>query len=63
MDEWEVAARVAAATAMAAQAQGVARLPLRREAAFAKARATIQAARQATAVLMREGCIPPVPEA
>jgi malate dehydrogenase (oxaloacetate-decarboxylating) len=63
MDELEVAARVAAATAMAAQAQGVARLVKTREAVLAEARAAIEAVREATRLLMREGLIPPVPGA
>jgi malate dehydrogenase (oxaloacetate-decarboxylating) len=63
MDELEVAARVAAATAMAAQAQGVARLSKTREAVLAEARAAIETVREATRLLMREGLIPPVPGA
>jgi malate dehydrogenase (oxaloacetate-decarboxylating) len=62
MDEWEVFPRVAAATAMKAQEEGVARLVKSAEQVYQEARAMIQRARDATHVLMREGIIPPAPE-
>jgi malate dehydrogenase (oxaloacetate-decarboxylating) len=62
MEEWEVVPRVAAATAMKAQEQGVARLTRSagelRDAAAARIRQAREAARQ----LMEGGLIPPVPE-
>jgi malate dehydrogenase (oxaloacetate-decarboxylating) len=57
MDEWEVAARVAAATAMKAQDQGLARLAKGKDEIYSEALAKIAAAREATAALMREGLI------
>ncbi|MBK8764825.1 MAG: NADP-dependent malic enzyme [Burkholderiaceae bacterium] len=63
MDEPGLYPRVAAATAMAAQADGVARLSLSREALLAGATARIAAARGATATLMREGLIAAPPAA
>lgn len=62
MDEWEVYPRVATATAMKAQEEGVARLVKSAEQIYQEARAVIQRARDGTHVLMREGIIPPVPE-
>jgi malate dehydrogenase (oxaloacetate-decarboxylating) len=61
MDEWEVVPRVAAETALAAQAEGVARLSRTREELVASARRSIQEARAATELLMREGLIAPPP--
>jgi malate dehydrogenase (oxaloacetate-decarboxylating) len=62
MEEWEVVPRVAAATAMKAQEQGVARLTRSagelRDAAAARIRQAREAARQ----LMEGGLIPPVPK-
>ena len=63
MDEPGLYPRVAAATAMAAQADGVARLSRSREALLAGATARIAAARGATATLMREGLIAAPPAA
>ena len=63
MDDWDVAANVAAATGMAAQAEGVARLSIDRAQLYADAAAKIAAARKATEVLMREQLIAPVPPA
>ena len=57
MDEWEVAARVAVATAVKAQEQGLARIAKSADALYAEALARIKSARDATAVLMREGLI------
>lgn len=62
MDEWEVYPRVATATAMKAQEEGVARLTKSAEQVYREARAVIQRARDATQILMREGIIPPAPE-
>ncbi len=62
MDEWEVFPREAVAVAMKAQEQGVARLKATREELYAKASATIKAARDQVQLLMREGMIPPAPE-
>jgi len=62
MDEWEVYPRVATATAMKAQEEGVARLTKSAEEVYREARAVIQRARDATQILMREGIIPPAPE-
>lgn len=61
MDDWEVAANVAAATAMQAQAEGLARLSLSREQLYAEAAAKIDNARRATHLLMREALIAPPP--
>lgn len=62
MDEWEVYPRVATATAMKAQQQGIARLSKSAEQLYQEARTQILRARDATHLLMREGIIPPVPE-
>lgn len=61
MDQMEVAARVATATALAAQRQGLARLSRDRDELYRGALDRISAAREATHVLMREGLIAPVP--
>lgn len=58
MDEWEVYVRVAVATAMQAQRQGVACLSLTRGEATDAARRAIGGARAATALLMDRGLIP-----
>jgi malate dehydrogenase (oxaloacetate-decarboxylating) len=63
MDEWEVFPREAVAVAVQAQQQGVARLTATREQLYAKASATIRAAREQVQLLMREGMIAPVPAA
>lgn len=62
MDEWEVFPREAAAVAMKAQEQGVARLQVTREELYSKASATIKAARDQVQLMMREGVIAPPPE-
>jgi malate dehydrogenase (oxaloacetate-decarboxylating) len=59
MAEWEVVPRVAAAVGMQAQADGVASLTMSREELLAAAGRAVREARDATAVLMREGVIPP----
>jgi malate dehydrogenase (oxaloacetate-decarboxylating) len=61
MEEWDVVPRVAVATAMTAQEQGLARLAKSREQLHAEATAVIRQARQMTDVLMREGLIAPRP--
>lgn len=61
MDEWDVFPRVAVATAMQAQAQGVARLVKDKASLYEQARQTMSRAREATRLLMREGFIPPPP--
>jgi malate dehydrogenase (oxaloacetate-decarboxylating) len=62
MDEWHVAARVAAATAAAAQSDGVAQLPRSPSEVLAAALDRIRAARDATASLMRDGFITSPPD-
>ena len=61
MDEEEVAIRVAVATAAAARSEGLAQLDRSDVDVETAARAAIRTARAATAALMREGLIPPVP--
>jgi malate dehydrogenase (oxaloacetate-decarboxylating) len=61
MDDWEVFVRVAIATAMQAQNEGVARLSLTREDLEDAARYAITSAREATHALMRERLIAPPP--
>ena len=61
MDEFELYPREAAATAMKAQEQGVAKLSKTWDQLHEQAAKTIQEARTATRLLMREGCIPQTP--
>ncbi len=61
MADWEVAAKVAAAVATAAEAAGLARHPLGYNEEFHAARAIIDTARRATGLLMDGGAIAPVP--
>jgi malate dehydrogenase (oxaloacetate-decarboxylating) len=61
MDEWDVFPRIAVATAMKAQEQGIARLHKTNEALFHEATAIMSQAREATYALMRERFIPPAP--
>jgi malate dehydrogenase (oxaloacetate-decarboxylating) len=63
MMEWEVAANVAAATAAAAVAEGLARAPRSFEEERVAALAIIANARAATKILMDGGAIPPIPVA
>jgi malate dehydrogenase (oxaloacetate-decarboxylating) len=58
MDEWDVHVRVAVAAAMAAQAEGVARVARTAAEIEAHAHDRMQGARDATAALMRAGLIP-----
>jgi malate dehydrogenase (oxaloacetate-decarboxylating) len=60
MDEWEVHPRLAVVAAMAAQAQGLARVARSADEIEADARQVMGAAREATAVLTRAGLIPDV---
>jgi malate dehydrogenase (oxaloacetate-decarboxylating) len=61
MDEWEVFPRVAAATALKAQEQGIARLSKTREQLHEQAAHVIGEAREATRLLMDRGLIPQPP--
>jgi len=63
MDEWEIVPRIAAAVALKAQEQGIARLSKTREQVEAEAFRCIRAAREATAALMQEGLIAAPPPA
>ena len=58
MDDWEVFPRVAAATAMQAIAEGVARLKLDRETVYQAALQKIKRAQEQTKLLMDGGIIP-----
>lgn len=62
IDDPEVPVRVAVATAMAAQRQGLARVAKEADVIRDQARAAIDRARAATRVLMGEGIIPAPPE-
>lgn len=62
MDEWEVFPREAAAVAMKAVEQKVARLDTTYDAEFNRASSLIQAARNMTQLLMDKGFIPEAPE-
>jgi malate dehydrogenase (oxaloacetate-decarboxylating) len=61
MDDWEIFPREAAAVAMKAQEQGVARLSLSYDDLLSKAKATIRQAQDMTRFLMEREIIPPVP--
>lgn len=63
MDEWEIFPRIAAAVAMKAQEQGVARRTTTYDEEFERASEIIRSARQMTETLMREGFIPAAPSA
>jgi len=62
MDEWEVFIREAVAVGMKAIEQGVAREKPSREQLTKQAVKMIKEARETTALLMKEGLIPPAPE-
>lgn len=62
MDQWEMYPRIAAATAMMAQEQGVARLVRTHKELLAAATKIIREARDTTACLMREGLIKSPPQ-
>jgi len=61
MDDWEIVPRVAAATAMKAQEQGLAALSMTAEQVRVQAEAMIVRARESVRTLMNEGLIPPAP--
>jgi len=61
MDEWEVFPRVAVATAIKAQEQGIARLAKTREEIYQHSSKVIGDAREATQLLMQERYIPQAP--
>ena len=61
MGEWEVFIREAVAVAMKAIEQGVAREKLNREELTKRAEKMIRQSREATALLMKSGLIPPAP--
>lgn len=63
MEEWEIFPRMAAAVAMKAQEQGVARRATTYDQEFQHASEMIRSARAMTEMLMREGFIPPAPPA
>jgi len=62
MDEWDVFPREAAAVAMKAQEQGVARRATTYEEEYERAQTIIRAAREMTRALMDDGFIPAAPE-
>ncbi|NDJ77980.1 MAG: malate dehydrogenase, partial [Chloroflexi bacterium] len=62
MDEWDVFPREAAAVAMKAQEQGVARLTTTYDEEYARATAIIRCAREMTQMLMERDFIPGAPE-
>lgn len=61
MEDWTVAASIAAATGMQAQVDGVARLSVSRDDLYAQAIEKIQNARRATSLLMEHELIQPPP--
>jgi malate dehydrogenase (oxaloacetate-decarboxylating) len=62
MDEWDIFPRQAAAVAMKAQEQGVARVATEYDEEYQLASDMIRASREMTQLLMREGFIPEAPE-
>jgi malate dehydrogenase (oxaloacetate-decarboxylating) len=62
MDEWDIFPREAAAVAMKAQEQGVARVATTYEEEYERASEMIRCSREMTHLLMREGFIPEAPE-
>jgi malate dehydrogenase (oxaloacetate-decarboxylating) len=62
MDDWDVVPRLAVATAMQAQVEGLAQLSKTREQLYAVASTIVAQAREATRLLMNAGVIPRVPE-
>jgi malate dehydrogenase (oxaloacetate-decarboxylating) len=63
MDDWEVFPREAAAVAMKAQQQGIARLTVSHDEEYQHAAQMIRCSREMTQLLMREGFIPAAPDA
>jgi malate dehydrogenase (oxaloacetate-decarboxylating) len=62
MDDWEVFPREAAAVAMKAQEQGLARIQMTYEQEFENARTIIQRSRNMTGMMMEKGFIAEAPE-
>ena len=62
MDDWEVFPREAAAVAMKAQEQGLARIPMTYEQEFENARHIIQRSRDMTRTMMEDGYIAEAPD-
>ncbi|RME89145.1 MAG: NADP-dependent malic enzyme [Anaerolineae bacterium] len=62
MDDWEVFPREAAAVAMKAQEQGLARIQMSYQEELENAKRIIKRSREMTQTLMREGFIPEAPE-
>jgi malate dehydrogenase (oxaloacetate-decarboxylating) len=62
MDDWEVFPREAAAVAMKAIEQGIARIQVTHAEELERASTIIKAARDMTKMLMEEGFIPEAPE-
>jgi malate dehydrogenase (oxaloacetate-decarboxylating) len=62
MDDWEVFPREAAAVAMKAQEQGLARIPMTYEQEFENARRIIGRSRDLTHMMMEKGFIAEAPE-
>jgi hypothetical protein len=62
MDEWEVVPRIAAATALKAQEQGVAQLSRTKAQVMEHAARQIRIVRDAVRLLMQEGAILPPPQ-
>ena len=62
MDDWEVFPREAAAVAMKAQEQGLARIQMTYEQEFENARRIIQRSRNLTTMMMENGFIADAPE-
>jgi malate dehydrogenase (oxaloacetate-decarboxylating) len=62
MDDWEVFPREAAAVAMKAQEQGLARIPTTYEEELARAKQIIKRSRDLTQMMMKEGFIAEPPE-
>jgi malate dehydrogenase (oxaloacetate-decarboxylating) len=62
MDDWEVFPREAAAVAMKAQEQGLARIQMSYDELFNNARLIIKRSRDLTQMMMRENFIPEAPE-
>ena len=61
MDDWEVFPREAAAVAMKAIEQGIAKIEMTYDEAFELATKMIKRSREQTQVMMDEGFIPPAP--
>ncbi|MCJ7517494.1 MAG: malate dehydrogenase, partial [Methanomassiliicoccales archaeon] len=62
MDEWEVFPREALAVGLKAMEQGVARIRLSRDELYSTAESMIRRARGMTKLLMKNGCIKPIPD-